>query len=560
MNVGELLSSNRLTFFLSLFCLYSSGQQFEGYIAPVDIPIAVTGTFSEYRRSHFHTGLDIGTNRQKGLNIYSVNDGWISRIKISTTGYGKVLYILHPDGNTSVYAHLDKFSPKIQQYIKQKQYQTKQYEVDIYPKTNELLVSKGQIIGFSGNTGSSFGPHLHFEIRDPSNVPMNPLILPMDVPDSVAPIISNVFVYHYKGKEISSQKLQLVETGYNEYRASSIKSFGRVSLGIEMHDRSNLSYNVNGVYSVRIFQNGQTKLYYKFDKIKFNDSQYLNLLIDYPVYRSENQRIQRLKLHPENKGSIFNSELDGILKIENDSIYDVEVWVEDFHKNRSVIRLEIIGDNLETHIKTKTEELTGNLLKRNESLKLKYGSKGIFFPKGTFYSDVRLKINQNGDTLFIDQDRFPIANQYEIRYDLSDLDSSWSDHSYIARLDKNNKVEFVSANKVNMHLTARLKQLGTYFLSMDNIPPIIKPINFASGSNVLDKQHLSIRVTDNLGSLSSYSATIDDDWVLFEYEPKDNLLTFDLNDIRPLGKERLLVIEATDKVGNTTRNVYSISY
>lgn len=554
------LSSSRLTFLFGLLCIYSSGQQFDDYIAPVDIPIAVTGTFSEYRRSHFHTGLDIGTNKQKGLNIYSVNDGWISRIKVSTTGYGKVLYIKHPDGNTSVYAHLDKFSPKIQQYIKQKQYQAKQYEVDIYPKTNELLISKGQVIGFSGNTGSSFGPHLHFEIRDSNNVPMNPLMLPMDVPDSVAPIISNFFAYHYKGEEASSQKLELTETGYNEYRASTIKALGEVSLGIEMHDRSNLSYNINGVYWVRIFQNGQTKLDYKFDKIKFNDSQYLNLLIDYPVYRLENQRIQRLKLHPENKGSIFNSELNGILKIEKDSIYDVEVWVEDFHKNRSLIRLEIIGDEQEINVENTTEEVTGNLLTPSESLKLKYGSKEIFFPKGTFYSDVRLKINQNGDTLFIDQDRFPVVNQYEVRYELSDLNSDWSNRSYIARLNRNNEAEFVSAKKVNANLIAKLKQLGTYFLSRDSIPPIIKPNNFVSSSDVGNKKQLSIETTDNLGSLSSYWATIDDDWVLFEYEPKDDELIFDLNDIKPLSKERLLVIEVRDKVGNTTRNIYSIFY
>ena len=156
--------------FLKLFFLiyYSAllSQTKEEWVPPVDFPIKLSGTFGEFRNNHFHAGLDIKTKGREGVEIKSFNSGWVKRIRVSLNGYGKALYIGHLDGLTSVYGHLKKFSPKIESYLKKKQYEKESYVIQLFPKVNELKIEKGEVIGYSGNTGGSYGPHLHFEIRE----------------------------------------------------------------------------------------------------------------------------------------------------------------------------------------------------------------------------------------------------------------------------------------------------------------------------------------------------------------------------------------------------------
>ena len=134
--------------------------------SPLDIPMSLSGNFGEIRPNHFHSGLDLRTNSREGLNIYAVADGYVSRIKVSPYGYGKAIYITHPNGYVSVYGHLSAYSGAIAEYIKKAQYEKESFEVELFPAKDEIKVTKGQVIAFSGNTGGSGGPHLHFEIRD----------------------------------------------------------------------------------------------------------------------------------------------------------------------------------------------------------------------------------------------------------------------------------------------------------------------------------------------------------------------------------------------------------
>ena len=166
------------------------------YSLPIDIPIFLSGTFGELRSSNIHAGIDIKTQGREGFPLKAVSDGYVSRVKISTTGYGKVIYINHPDGKTSVYAHLKKFSAPIVHEVRKKQYTTQSYEVELFFEPSELQVSKNEIIGFSGNTGGSSGPHLHFELRETkTQKPINPLLSHYNIEDSVRPVIHSLIAY-----------------------------------------------------------------------------------------------------------------------------------------------------------------------------------------------------------------------------------------------------------------------------------------------------------------------------------------------------------------------------
>ena len=552
-------------FVLSLFFIFPTficGQSFDGYVSPLDIPIAVSGTFSEYRKTHFHAGLDMRTNGEKGWNIYSVSSGWISRIGVSTSGYGKVLYITHDDGHIAVYAHLDRFSDDIQGYVKKHQYAKEQFEVNLCLQKNIFPISVGQLIGYSGNTGSSLGAHLHFEIRNPNNVPLNPLKIPYHVPDTIPPLVSEIMVYRHLQNGLHRQKLDFEQTDFpiRMYSIDSVKAIGPISLGIQMHDRSNLSDNVNGVYSVDLIKQGESIFNYQFDQIQFSDRNYINLMIDYPLYRSEDQRIQRFYKHPSNDASFWHHLDDGIIHIQENEIVPLQLIIKDYHQNMSVVKMNIVGEEIEKNLPSvypKYED--GISINRSESYQLDFGSIGVKLPKNTFFDDVVLDIDQWNQTIDLGTDSFAINNSIEISFALDSVQMKNKKQFYIAKLQDREEPSFVSAYQHGNTISTMVRELGTYTLLRDQNPPEIVPINIEEGENMNQEKNIQLQVTDNNGSLLSYHCTIDGKWVLFEYEPKEDLLVFDFSDIELSEGDHQLDVTATDKVGNQTKTTISFT-
>ena len=182
------MKENNLFVWGILIISLSFSLQAQRAIPPLEIPLLLSGNFGEFRGSHFHAGLDIKTKGRQGFKVKSILAGSIRRIKVSTSGYGKTLYVEHANGTTSVYAHLQKFAPKIEKIVKQLQYQKERFLIQSYHKNNELIVKQGEVIGYSGNTGGSLGPHLHFELRDSkTQMPLNPLTLNFDIKDNQRP-------------------------------------------------------------------------------------------------------------------------------------------------------------------------------------------------------------------------------------------------------------------------------------------------------------------------------------------------------------------------------------
>ena len=539
-----------LIFLLFSISLIFSQKDQSKLIPPLDIPLSISGTFGEIRSSHFHAGLDIKTGGKQGLKVRSVLDGKVSRIRVAISGYGKAIYIDHPNGTTSVYAHLKNFSPKIESYIKKAQYEKKSYTIEKFPK-NELIVSKGEVIGFSGNTGGSSGPHLHFEIRDTKNqMPFNPMIFNIDVLDTKKPVIQKLFLFHENnfGEDIITQKIELEKISDGLYKAPKIYTSGKIGIGLQMYDKQDLSqFNRNGIHSVKIFLNDKIISNYKYDNIKFDDSEYVNLLIDYKEFKSKKIRVQKL-FNPNNSNISFISkdEKNQKFSIEENKSYDLLIEISDFKKNTSKIEMKITGRKTNFINPTIEGEL---ILPENEYL-FKFKDQNVHLKKNTFYYPTSLNVYKDHDSIKINPDISLFKKSFSIEFFANKYDSISKRQSFIARLNKKKKIAYSPTIIKDSIFITKSVQAGTYFLAKDSIPPKIKPINFKKNQWLSKYQFLKVKIEDDLSGIKSYEGEINGKWVLFEYEPKNKNLTYNFNDLKFKSGKQDLKLKVTDNVGN----------
>ena len=539
-----------LIFLLFSISLLSSQKDQSKLISPLDIPLAISGTFGEIRSSHFHAGLDIKTGGKQGLKVRTVLDGSVSRIRVSTTGYGKAVYIDHPNGTTSVYAHLKNFSPKIESYIKEAQYEKESYIIEKFPK-NELAVLKGEVIGFSGNTGGSSGPHLHFEIRDTKNqMPFNPMIFNIDVVDTKKPVIQKLFLFHENnfGEDIITQKIKLEKISDGLYKAPKIYTSGKIGIGLQMYDNQDLSlFNKNGIHSIKIFMDDKIISDYNYNNIKFDDSQYLNLLIDYKEFKSKKIRVQKL-FNPNNSNISFidKDEKNAKFSIEENKSYDLLIEISDFKKNTSRIEMKITGRETNFIHPTIEGEL---ILPENEYL-FKFKDQTVHLKKNTFYYPTSLNIYKDHDSIKINPDISLFKKSFSIEFFANKYDSISKRQSFIARLNKKKKIAYYPTIIKDSIFITKSVQAGTYFLAKDSIPPKIKPINFKKNQWLSKSKFLKVKIEDDLSGIKYYEGEINGKWVLFEYEPKNKNLTFNFNDLKFKSGKQDLKLKVTDNVGN----------
>ena len=540
----------------SFFCSAQSYYPQDYFSSPLEIPLVLSGTFAELRTNHFHSGLDIKTQQRIGLKALACADGFVSRIKISHYGYGKALYITHPNGYTTVYGHLSEFSPAIEAYVKKRQYEQESYEIELFPNPEELQIKKGELVAYTGNSGGSGGPHLHFEIRDKEERPMNPMLFGIDIKDSTKPVVTSIYAYPMGdsasiNKSINKQKLKLTPIKNGEYIAESINAFGEIGFAINTTDRLDLAANSNGVYNIQTFLNGDQNFEIDFKQFSFDETLRINGLIDYEHFKTNKERIQKL-FNDKNELSLYkNAKDNGLLNVLDSTNYVYKIKVSDYKNNETWVTVPIKGIKSDAPV-LRQVKTTPYFIAANGTTNLKEGHVSVDIYPNTFYDDLYLDFEVKNDTLDLGEDIIPLKKTFNINYDISAYSDTDKGKLYIARLVgyKKRPLYESSKRKGNM-LTCSTKNLGMFALAMDTDKPRITPINFKKDQWISNFRYLKVKIDDATSGISNYRATINDKWILMEYDYKTNLLTYDFNDAVTTETKNNLKVIVTDNVGNS---------
>lgn len=550
----------RIFLFYLLCCstLFAQNNFPKDYFSPpLDIPMQLSGNFGELRPNHFHAGFDFKTQQIEGLKVYASAEGYVSRIKISTFGNGKTIYITHPNGYTTVYAHLQKAVGPIQDFITTTHYKEQSFEIEMYLKPGEIPIKKGEWIAVSGNTGASEGPHLHYEIRDSkSEFIINPMLFGFDsgCRDTKKPTISGLYVYPLFSSTVNKSKRPiLLNTALQKdgtYLADKVLANGPIGFGIIANDYDDVSFNNNGVYSVNSFLNGQPKFSYQFDTHSFDDMRYVNALIDYAKYKKTGQRVQ--KLFMKNKydlAFIKTDETKGqIIPTPNlDDVYRIEV--ADFFGNKSVITVPIQYDSSVSLIPA--EPVVSNyFLMANKDNIFEKENASVFFPAGTFYDDFALNFDVRDKILYLHDDSVPAHSNFTISLTNNTLSKELQEKTFIARLD-GEQINYNSTYRKDSVFSAKVKTLGKYKLVTDILAPkvsIAKPIE----GKWVSQDAIQLQISDLGSGIKTYNGFLNGQWVLFEYDNKTRKITHYFNDDFLLNGANELKVIVTDAMGNST--------
>ncbi len=545
-----------------LFCNFIVAQKEypkDYFRSPLDISMQLAGNFGELRPNHFHAGFDFRTQQKEGLNVYAVANGYVSRIKISTFGNGKTLYITHDNGYTSVYGHLQRAVGDIEKLIQTTHYKEKSFEIEIYLKPGQLEVKKGQIIALSGNTGGSEGPHLHFEFRDniTENI-INPMLFGFDkmLKDTKKPLLSGVYVYPLTSETIVNQSkrplllnLKLQKDG--TYLSDKVIANGKIGFGIQTSDFDDVSFSPNGIYKVQSYLNGSPNFGYQFDTYSFDEMRYINALIDYPRFKKTSQRVQKLFMNPTYNFSIIKSnESNGVLSVvaNLESVYRIEI--ADYYGNTTNVSIPIKYD-VQSTIVSPDPILSKYYIKAKKDCNFEKDNMSVFFPAGTFYEDFNFNFDVKNDTLILHDNTVPAHGNFTITIEDTKHTEAQREKLYIALID-GLKVSYNPTFRKDATFTTKVKTLGKYALVLDTIAPKISIASPIEGKWLTDKKSIQFTISDSQSGIKSYNGYLNDNWILFEYDSKTKKIIHNFSDGIVAEGENKLKIVVVDNVGNST--------
>ena len=520
---------------------------------PLEIELILNGNFGESRPSHFHSGIDIKTQFKEGLNVFSSAEGYVSRISIKHGGFGKALYINHPNGYTTVYAHLKKFNKKIEDYIKKIQYNKKSYQIEHYLKKDVIRILKNENIGSSGNTGSSFGPHLHYETRLTKNQKaINPQLFGIDIKDSRRPIINSVFLYKLDSLNKISEPIKLKINKINDsiYQSEKVTANGTIGFGVNGFDRQDLANNKNGIYKYSTVYDNKKNIEFNFNSFFFEESIKIKTLIDYKYYIQNKSRIIKLFKDHGNNLSIYSNNKSGYINVENDiSLYQISVT--DLKGNKSTIKIPIIkGKITNSPLKNVNSTVLNTSVNNKLDYNFEFENAEIKIAKNTFLKNVKLNIDASIDSIKIINPEIAVFKNIKISF----LNKEKRKGNYLALKDNNGNESFATA-KLNSknYFYHKTKSLGTYFIKNDSLLPVIELKNFKNNDWITNKNSIKIKILDKETGIKNYNVKINGKWMLFEYEYKRNELFYKFDSYFINKKKNLIEVSIEDMAGNKSQ-------
>jgi hypothetical protein len=552
---------------LFLNTLYNNPRDKSIFISPVKIPLLLSANFGELRIDHFHSGLDIKTQGVTGKEIIAAASGYIYRISVSPGGFGKALYVKHPSGYSTVYGHLDKFTPEIEDYVKNQQYEKKSYLVTLFPSKEKFPVTQGQLIAYSGNSGSSAGPHLHYEIRkSDSEIPVNPLLFEFGSVDNIEPVIEKLVIYPVNQHTIINGQNLIkkinVSGGHGNYYVSAeneIRISGLAGFGIKSFDLLNDSYNKCAVYSIELSVDSMTIFRYVMDGFSFNESRFINSHIDYETYLKENIYIERTFMLPNDKLSVYKNVVNkGIINFNDNSTHYAEITVTDVHNNKSRLSFHIKAESAKSQNVEETADNNLEVMPYNRENKFVSENISISIPTGALYDTLYFSYGKSAGTKDMLSDLHNVHNKftpvhklYTISIKPTVIPSGKESKMLIVQLADDQTKSAMNSLWADGYLTTEVPAFGRFYIGIDSVPPVISANGLVSGAILTGKKEIKIKITDDLSGIKSYEPNIDGKWALFEYDQKNNYLIYTFDEQRiTKGIRHNLSMKVTDNKDN----------
>lgn len=539
-----------------VFATNSFGQETGDYDfhPPLKIPLILSSNFGELRPNHFHMGLDFKTNNKIGYNLYAIEEGYVSRIKVSTYGYGKVVYIDHPNGMTSVYAHCSDFKGAIDSIVRATQYTEQNFEVEIYPGKNAIPVQKGEVIALSGNTGGSTAPHLHFEVRDTETEhALNPLLFGFPMADHKAPELRRVKVYGLTkdGYRIPGKTLEktvsksganyVVTGGVLTVNANFLAANGGLGLAFDVIDRFDGAGNQCGLFGSYLIVDGDTVFGQATKRVPFESTRFVNSHKDYEAYQTNRSQYHKCFRTKENDLPIYTNNTLGLIQTKPGGSHQVTYIAYDAVGNKSTLQFQLKISNGSISSSSFVSTTSGYLhpqksfLHDDERCKIEAGYATVYEP---------MSIHKESLCTEIGDPETPVNRAYKIKVKVDDVQDG---KHYLQMITSKGRKRIISIDYENGWAVATSKYFGTYTLKRDEVAPSVQMQSYTSNIPSSAKE-ISWLISDDASGIDDYDLFIDGKWHLLEYEYKTGKVTFQ----RPAnftGKKEVKIV-VKDSCGN----------
>ncbi|MEO6452719.1 MAG: peptidoglycan DD-metalloendopeptidase family protein [Ginsengibacter sp.] len=574
-----------LFFYIPFFCLNVSAQIFpvkkypQGYfIYPVGAPVGLAANFGELRSNHYHMGLDCKTQKKENLPVYAAADGYVAKVKIEPGGFGRAIYINHPNGLTTLYGHLNNFFPALEKYVKEEQYRQESWKIFIDIPAQIFQIKKSDFIAFSGNTGGSQGPHLHFEIRDTeTDKVLNPLLFGFEVKDKVPPSILRLAIYDRCISTYSQVpkllSLKFVNGIYVPAPSLIIINSDRVSFGISAFDKSTGSSNNNGIYEAEIFDNNDAVAGFQLDSISYDETRYENAHIDYKLKLGGGSYVEHLSRLPGYPAGVYkDARSDGVINIDDDKIHSIKIVVKDTYGNTSVLQFHVQRGSAKTHQSLKDSSYFQqrefhpgfvNVFEKDDvqlilgehdlydSIRFLYAKKAASSPQAIS----ELHMVHNGLVPVHGYLTLKLKSTFAIPDSLKDkiiMQRSWGGKTEVLKPKREARPDDPAGR--GDWFTAQFRNFGNFQLLIDNLPPTISAIGIKDNANLTGASQIIFVFKDNNDQIKNFRAELDGKWLRFTND-KGRSFIYKFDEMCTPGSHELKV-SVEDEAGNTATKVF----
>ena len=561
--------SNKIVSIISILWIGFTAYS-QSYRSPIVLPPRLSGNFGELRNNHFHSGIDYKTQGTVNHPVFAIAEGYVARINVSPAGYGLAMYINHPDGKTSVYAHLNSFSKKIADYVVEQQYKKQSYSVELYPEPGLLRIEKGEQIALSGNTGSSGGPHLHFEIRETgSQKALEPLLFfSHTIPDTQKPDIRAIAFYPIDGKGAVNASAEILRVNIPKSKSGTplalpqiVNAWGQIGVAVKAYDRMDGQSNIYGVKNVRLFVDEKKVFESIVNEITFSQTRMLNTFIDFEDWRRRSSFFMKSFVEPGNALPYYTAENNGFIHINEERDYKLRYELQDFHGNTLAYSFVVKGKKQSIPETPKCDHvmawnLPNNYIDFDFSLNIPTGNlyDNFCYRHRRVVSDTYLSdIHQTGDK------PAPLHGRASMWIKLKTDTSVHKNRYGIVEIPDKGKTRWIGGTYKNGGLETTIPELGKrYAVEQDTVAPLIAPVN---PETWVSKRKIEIRLTDEKSGISTFRGAIDGNFALFSHDMKSAVYTYCFDDSRiEKNRKHELLFTATDNAGNNSRYVFEFVY